>query len=59
MTFNEALMAVLDGKKVSKGDWGESYMYLVEDRLSIVIDGESHDLILRMSDMNGEDYYEL
>lgn len=58
MNFNDAIMTVLEGKRVGKADWGENdYMYLVEDRLSIMIDGKSHDLIIRMSDMTGEDYF--
>ena len=57
--FPSALRLVLDGKKVSKKDWGstEEYFYLKEEWLILHTGGEEHTYQIRDVDLKGKDYF--
>jgi hypothetical protein len=62
MAFPQAVQAIMDGKKVSRGEpsWdAEIYVELVDDRLCISYpkDGKMHPFIISDSDMFATDWY--
>jgi len=60
MSFNEALEAIKNGKKVTKEEWDseETYGHLQDEHLRLhKPDGKSYHWILSVGDLEGEDYY--
>ena len=57
--FPSALRLVLDGKKVSKKDWGstEVYFHLKGEFLILHTGGEDHSYTIREVDLKGKDYF--
>lgn len=57
--FPSALRLVLEGKKVSKKDWGssEEYFFLKDEYLIIHTGGEDHAYTIREVDLKGKDYF--
>ena len=57
--FPSALRLVLDGKKVSKKDWGstEVFFHLKDDYLIIHTEGQDHTYTIREVDLKGKDYF--
>jgi hypothetical protein len=63
LDFNGAILAILDGKRVTRAEWKDkrTYFVLKDDLLQIHKAGESeellHPLILNNGDLGGLDYY--
>ena len=58
MSFDEAIKAIIKGKKVYKEDWEEGYwIELVESRLRLhKPDGKYYIFEISIEDLEGEDY---
>jgi hypothetical protein len=58
LTFAQALDKLLDGKKVSKKEWGDEGIYIfLSDTLRIRKDDKVHDLIVQAGDIQGTDWF--
>jgi hypothetical protein len=59
MEHISALKLVLDGKKLSKKDWGstEVYFFLKGEYLILHTGGEDHTYTIREVDLKGKDYF--
>lgn len=59
MSFPDALKAVIEGKKITKVEWGDSKIYGVLENGFLVIhreDGRAHSWIISEGDLMGNDW---
>ena len=64
LTFPQAIEAIIDGKRISKREWGDvdSYGFVNDDGkgttvLSLHRDGVNHKWLVIWGDLTGSDYY--
>lgn len=58
LDFYDALQFILEGHKITKMEWGNpaTVGFMHDEKLSITINGMTHDWILSHADLIGNDY---
>jgi len=54
--FDQAVLAMLSGKKVRKSDWNDEYAFIDGEYLCLQKKDGKHHWILRTVDLEGDDY---
>ena len=59
LDFFDAIREVMGNKKVTRASWGNenTYLFIHEEFLYILMDNKVHPLIVSMGDMQGIDWY--